>query len=36
MSKCLFAYMAYKVGFDILEQQVVSWSLPETNCISLL
>ncbi len=36
MSKELFAYLAYKAGFDIVEQKVIDWSEPEMDCITLV
>lgn len=36
MSKELFAYLAYKAGFEIVEQQVIDWSLPSMDCITLV
>lgn len=36
MSKELFAYLAYKAGFEIIEQQVIDWSLPSMDCITLV
>lgn len=36
MSKELFAYLAYKAGFEIVEQQVIDWSLPGMDCITLV
>lgn len=36
MSKELFAYLAYHAGFEIVEQQVIDWSLEKMDCITLL
>lgn len=36
MSKELFAYLAYHAGFEIIEQQVIDWSLKEMDCITLV
>lgn len=36
MSKDLFAYMAYRAGFEIIEQRIFDWSLPEMDCITLV
>ncbi len=36
MSKDLFAYLAYRSGFEIIEQHVIDWGDPELDCISLI
>lgn len=36
MSKELFAYLAYKAGLEIVEQQIVDWTQPEMDCITLV
>ena len=36
MSKDLFAYLAYKAGFEIIDQKVIDWSLPKMDCITLV
>ena len=36
MTKMLFAHLAYKAGFDIVEQHVIDWSLPEMDCLTLV
>lgn len=37
MDKKIFAYLAYRAGFDIVEQQVIDWgSSKELDCITLL
>ena len=37
MSKELFAYLAYRAGFTVLEQKVIDWGdEPELDCISLV
>lgn len=36
MSQEVFAYLAYKAGFEILEQQVIDWGIPSYDCITLV
>lgn len=36
MSKQLFAYLAYKVGFAVKEQIVIDWGVKNLDCITLL
>lgn len=36
MNKKIFAYLAHRAGFKILEQQVIDWSDKDLDCISLL
>ncbi len=36
LSKDLFAYLAYRSGFEILEQEVIDWGIKELDCISLI
>lgn len=37
MSKQLFAYMAYRVGFRIVSQEVINWrGIKNLDCVSLL
>ena len=36
MSKEAFAYLAYRAGFEILEQQVINWGIPSLDCITLV
>lgn len=36
MSKEVFAYLAYRAGFEILEQQVIDWGTPSLDCITLV
>ncbi len=36
MSSECFAYLAYRAGFIILEQNVIDWGVPELDCISLV
>lgn len=37
MSKEIFAYLAYRVGFTVLEQKVIDWGEePALDCISLI
>jgi SAM-dependent methyltransferase len=36
MSKALFAHVAMRSGFTVLEQVVLNWTTPETDCLTLL
>lgn len=36
MSKNLFAYLAYRSGFEVLEQHVVDWVVPDLDCLTLV
>ena len=36
MSKDLFAYLAYQAGLTVTEQQIIDWSMPEMDCITLV
>lgn len=36
MSKKLFAYLAYRAGFEILRQEVIDWTEKDLDCITLL
>lgn len=36
MSKDLFAYLAYRAGFEIVEQHVFDWSAKDLDCVSLV
>lgn len=36
MSKDIFAYLAYRAGFKVLEQQVIDWGIKDLDCITLL
>ncbi len=36
MDKKIFAHLAYRAGFEIVEQHVIDWSVPELDCITLL
>lgn len=36
MSKDLFAYLAYRCGFEIIDQKVIDFVEPELDCISLI
>ena len=36
MDKQIFAYLAYKAGFEIVEQHVLDWDMPEQDCITLV
>lgn len=36
MSKNIFAYLAYRAGFEIEEQRIVDWVKPEIDCLTLV
>lgn len=36
MNKTIFAYLAHRVGFVVLEQQVIDWGIKELDCITML
>ncbi len=36
MSKDLFAYLAYRAGFEIIEQNVIDWGVEKLDCVSLV
>lgn len=36
MSKDIFAYLAYRAGFEIVDQQVFDWGDKELDCVSLV
>lgn len=36
MSKALFAHVAMRSGFTVLEQVVLDWTTPESDCLTLL
>ncbi len=37
MDKDVFAHLAYRVGFKILEQKVIDWhGVKELDCITLV
>lgn len=36
MSKDLFAYLAYRCGFEIINQKIINFVEPELDCISLI
>lgn len=36
MSKELFAYLAYRAGFEVVEQEVIDWGVQSLDCISLV
>lgn len=36
MNKQLFAYLAYRIGFVILEQKVIDWDIKDLDCITLI
>jgi ubiquinone/menaquinone biosynthesis C-methylase UbiE len=36
MSKALFAHYSAKEGLEVVRQQVIDWSVPELDCLSLV
>ena len=36
MTKDVFAYLAYRAGFSVVEQQVIDWTIKDIDCISLI
>lgn len=36
MSKEIFAYLAYRCGFEIVEQKKIDWGIKNLDCISLI
>lgn len=37
MNKEIFAYLAYRCGFEVMEQQIVDWGgVPELDCLTLV
>ena len=36
MSKEIFAYLAYRAGFEIEKQEIVDWVKPEMDCLTLV
>lgn len=36
MSKNVFAYLAYRAGFEIEDQRIVDWVEPEIDCLTLV
>lgn len=36
MTKEVFAYLAYRAGFEIVSQQVIDWQIKNIDCISLI
>lgn len=36
MDKKLFAHLAYRAGFQIVEQKEIDWGIPNLDCISLV
>ncbi len=36
MGRDIFAYLAYRAGFEIVEQEVIDWGVKELDCISLI
>ena len=36
MSQELFAYLAYRAGLQIIDQQLIDWAKPNEDCITLV
>lgn len=36
MSKDLFAYLAFRTGFEIIEQHVIDWGVKDLDCVTLV
>lgn len=36
MSKDLFAYLSYRAGFEVVEQQTIDWGIKDLDCVSLV
>lgn len=36
MSDKIFAYLAYRCGFEICNQKVIDWGVENLDCISLI
>lgn len=36
MSKDIFAYLSYRAGFDVVEQQLIDWGEKDLDCLSLV
>ena len=36
MSKDIFAYLAYRCGFEIIDQKEIDWGISNLDCISLI
>lgn len=36
MNKDIFAYLSYRAGFEILQQQVIDWGEKDLDCITLI
>lgn len=36
MNKEIFAYLAYRAGFEIEEQYVFDWVVPKLDCLTLV
>ncbi|MCM3135883.1 class I SAM-dependent methyltransferase [Paenibacillus polysaccharolyticus] len=36
LSKELFAYIAHRAGFEVIEQKEIDWGIPNLDCISLV
>ena len=36
MSDKIFAYLAYRAGFEVIEQHLIDWKYPELDCLTLV
>lgn len=36
MSKDLFAYLAHRAGFEVVEQHLIDWGVKELDCVTLV
>lgn len=36
MNQKIFAYLAYRAGFEVVEQRIIDWEIKDLDCISLL
>lgn len=36
MSKKIFAYLAWRAGFSVLQQEVIDWTVKDLDCVTLL
>lgn len=36
MSDTIFAYLAYRCGFEIYDQKIIDWEVENLDCISLI
>ena len=36
MSSNIFAYLSYRVGFEIVEQKIIDWGVPNLDCLTLV